>query len=108
MRLLNESNWESEIARSPNLVILIFSAPWCGPCKAMEPFLEELDRIYTNVDFFKLNIDECPELAHSQRVGGVPTFKFIKHGEQLRTQVGAINPSQLESQIRSLLDNPKM
>jgi thioredoxin 1 len=80
-----------------------FFATWCGPCKAISPYLEQLSQTYSMVDFFKVDIDASPDLAQRFKIASVPTFKFIHKGRVNHTQVGLLNPSDLDAQLRSLL-----
>ena len=98
---LNADNFDKEILSSPNYCVVDFYADWCGPCKAVAPMLEELEKFYKNVDFFKVNIDSSPDLAQRFKVGSVPTFKFIHKGKVEKTQVGLSSPQELELLIRS-------
>ena len=103
MKELTTSNFDREILLSPNLVLVDFFATWCGPCKAIAPYLEQLSETYAMVDFFKVDIDAQQELAQRFKISSVPTFKFIEKGRVIRTQVGLTNPQQLDGTLRSLL-----
>ena len=104
MKELTEDDFDKEILLSPRLVLVDFYAPWCGPCKMIAPFLEELSQTYKgHVDFFKVNIDDNFKLAERFKISGVPTFKFIQKGKVIRTQVGLLNPQDLEATIRSII-----
>ena len=101
---LNGENFDREILLSPNLVVVDFYATWCGPCKTAASTLENLEESYSNVDFFKVDIDQSQDLAQRFKVSSVPTFKFIRNGRAIRTQVGMLSPQDLESTIRALLE----
>jgi thioredoxin 1 len=103
MRELTSKTFDREILLSPNWVLVDFFATWCGPCKAIAPYLENLATTYSMVDFFKVDIDANPDLAQRFKISSVPTFKFIHKGRVQKTQVGLLNPSDLDSQLRSLL-----
>lgn len=60
------------------LVVLDCFAPWCGPCKSMAPFFDELATKYPNSTFLKANVDEIDELTTEFKVRAMPTFIFIK------------------------------
>lgn len=101
MTELTTETFDKEILLSPNFCVVDFFATWCGPCKALNPYLEKLDDFYKNVDFFKVDIDKSPELAQRFKVSSVPTFKFIYKGKVEKTQVGVSAPQDLELIIRA-------
>lgn len=73
----------------------VFSAPWCGPCKSMEPHLQELanrGHLITKID-----IDAQPTIAAMHGVRGVPTLKLYKDDQLLRSHTGAMSLGQLET-----------
>ena len=72
------------------LEILQFSASWCGPCKAIKPFIEELKVTYSKmVDFKYIDVDEEEELTEEYEIQGVPTFVFIKDKKVVEKLTGA-------------------
>jgi len=102
MKQLTDKDFDKVILSSPNIIVVDFFATWCGPCKAMAPILEEWDAHYEKIDFFKVDIDQSPELSRRFKVASVPTFKIIKNGRVVQTQVGG-QPASLEATLRSLL-----
>lgn len=81
MNELDETTFDAAVAGAP--VLIDFWAPWCRPCKALEPILEELP-----VEFAKVNIDEHPGLASRCDVLSIPTVVLFAGGEALGTVVG--------------------
>mmetsp|Transcript_6597 Transcript_6597/g.6265 ORF Transcript_6597/g.6265 Transcript_6597/m.6265 type:complete len:177 (-) Transcript_6597:161-691(-) len=79
------------------LVVIDFSATWCGPCKMIAPLFKELSDMteLSNVVFLKIDVDENPETAAKYSVSAMPTFLFIKRGEVVDKLMGA-NPGKLE------------
>lgn len=80
------------------LLVLDFSASWCGPCKRIAPYVEQLARKYDNVVFAKIDVDEVPDVASGFHVSAMPTFVFIKNGNEINRFEGA-NQKQLEESI---------
>ncbi|CCH42666.1 Thioredoxin [Wickerhamomyces ciferrii] len=83
------------------LVVVDFFATWCGPCKMIAPILEKFDKEYTNVDFFKLDVDELGSVAQEQEVSAMPTIIFYKNGSVVDKIIGA-NPNAIKQKLVSL------
>ena len=83
------------------LVVIDYSARWCGPCKVIAPYYESLAATYPEVLFYKVDVDDAPEIAKDQKVRAMPTFGFYRKGEQLGVVIGA-NKSALDDQLRAL------
>ena len=81
-----------------SLVVIDFSATWCGPCKAIAPLFEELAQDTEGVYFLKVDVDENPDTAAKYSVSAMPTFLFIKNGEVVDRLMGA-NPARLQELI---------
>jgi len=71
------------------LVVVDFYADWCGPCKRISPFLEELSEKLKNVVFLKVNVDEVEEVAQSEGITAMPTFFLYKNQKKIGDLVGA-------------------
>jgi len=97
MKELNSENFASETGSSA-LALIEFMAPWCGPCKSMEPHLEAIDGKPAAV--FKVDIDKNPDLALKFGIRGVPSMILMKNGEIADMKSGAQSASQLSSWIR--------
>mmetsp|Transcript_2759 Transcript_2759/g.3256 ORF Transcript_2759/g.3256 Transcript_2759/m.3256 type:complete len:171 (-) Transcript_2759:71-583(-) len=82
------------------LVVIDFSATWCGPCKIISPEYDEFSELaeFSNVVFLKVDVDENPETAAKYSVSAMPTFLFIKRGEVVDKLMGANSPA-LKSMI---------
>jgi thioredoxin 1 len=70
-------------------VVIDFFATWCGPCKHIAPKFEELSKIYTSVQFLKVDVDESAELTEQFDVRAMPTFVFLVNGQIVRKIEGA-------------------
>ena len=105
MKLVTESNYRAVVLESEKPVLVEFSASWCGPCKAMEPILEELEQVYSDrVKFCKIDAEQNPKLAQALEVRGLPALVLIKQGELLGISCGYVNKERLLGRIEELLD----
>jgi thioredoxin len=87
---VTDETFERDVLRADVPIVLDFWAPWCGPCKAIEPILRELaDASEGKVEFAKLNVDENPVTAARCGVLSLPTTIVFDHGEAQETLVGA-------------------
>lgn len=95
--------WEAKIFEantSGKIVVVDFTAAWCGPCKMITPFYSELSEKYPQLAFLKVDVDEMPELSATWDVQAMPTFYFIRDGKQIDKLVGANKP-ELEKKVIS-------
>ena len=89
MREVTDETFEAQVLQATHPVVVDFTAPWCGPCKAIEPALEELAAAAPTVEFVKLDIDANPLTAHRFGVLSLPTVTLFEGGEPRQTVYGA-------------------
>ena len=100
---LTERNFSEIVAATP-LLLVDFWAPWCGPCRAVAPVLEELARTETGrVVVAKVNVDEEPTLAQRYGVQAIPTLLFFKEGQIVDTLVGAPPKAELARRLAAFV-----
>jgi len=95
------SNFNTLIASHP-LVLVDFSADWCGPCKMLAPILKDVkSEVGELVKILKIDVDKNPSLAHNFQVMGVPTMVLFKDGKQVWRQSGVVAKHDLVSLLKS-------
>ena len=100
---LTDSNFQEKLEEYP-LVLVDFWAAWCGPCKMMEPVIEDLAQEYEgDIVFGKLNVDKNQRIPSQFQVSGIPTLILFKNGEMVDKMVGAMNKQILEQKIKNHL-----
>ena len=98
----SDATWKREVEDCPIPVLVDFWAPWCGPCRAVAPALEQAARERKGkVKIVKLNVDENPATAQKYGIMSIPTLMLFKKGELASRQVGAAPKQKLEQWITS-------
>lgn len=94
----------AEAKKHGNIVVIDFSATWCGPCKAIAPIYEQMagSAEYSNVVFLKVDVDDVAEIAHKYDVMSMPTFVFLKKSAVVERFSGA-SVQKLTQTLNSLL-----
>ena len=101
---LNDGNYEEQITKAAKPVLVDFWAPWCGPCKAIGPVIEELSETYRDrAVIAKINVDENQKAASAYGVRSIPTIILFKDGKVFDTVIGLVPKERLEELINKAL-----
>ena len=86
---IHQDNFDREVMNTSQPVLLDFWAPWCGPCRMLNPILEQVAKERPDVKIGKINVDEQRELASQFGVRSIPALVVMKDGRVMRQSVGA-------------------
>ncbi|MGD8565293.1 MAG: thioredoxin [Candidatus Bathyarchaeota archaeon] len=100
---ITDSDFNEIISKHP-IVLVDCWAPWCGPCTAIAPIVEEIAREYSGKVFVgKLNVDQNPMTANSFQIMGIPTLLIIKEGKEVDRIVGLVPKQNIQTRLEKQL-----
>lgn len=101
---VTDASFEQEVLKSPTPVLIDFWAPWCGPCRAIAPIVDELATQYAGrLKVVKINVDDNPQTPSQFGVRGIPNLIIIKGGQVKDQIVGAVPKQHLVRAVDSAL-----
>ncbi|KAF2451550.1 thioredoxin-like protein, partial [Karstenula rhodostoma CBS 690.94] len=98
--LTSKPDWEQALETQDTLLVLDCFATWCGPCKVIAPQVVKFSNTYPEARFYKIDVDEVPDVAQELGIRAMPTFLLFKNKKQVGEVVGA-NPKALEAAIKA-------
>lgn len=101
MAVLNvtTSNFEEEVLKSNQVVLVDFWATWCGPCRMLAPIVDEIATAHPEIKVCKVNVDEESALAMKYKTVSIPTLLVFKNGELVKQTIGVQSKSDIEKMI---------
>ena len=104
MEKLTNENFEEKVLGNNKVVLVDFFATWCGPCKMLTPILEQVsENADGKFEVFKVDVDECFEVAKQYGIMSVPTMIVFKNGEIADKMVGLRSKKDIEEAITKLI-----
>jgi thioredoxin 1 len=101
---VSDANFESEVLKSTIPVLIDFWAPWCGPCRAIAPIVDQLaDEYAGKLKVVKMNVDDNPRTPANYGVRGIPNLILFKNGQVQQQIVGAVPKANLVKAISAVV-----
>jgi thioredoxin 1 len=101
---VTDQTFDAEVMKANLPVLIDMWAPWCGPCKMVEPILKKLsDKYQGKIKFCRMNVDENQKTPSQYSVRSIPNMLFMKNGKVLDTAIGAMPEGALQSKVEALL-----
>jgi thioredoxin 1 len=101
---VSDTSFEADVLKASGPVLVDFWAEWCGPCKAIAPFLEEISQqLEGKLKIAKINIDHNPATPKRYGVKGIPTLMVFKDGQVAATKLGGLPKKELANWIQSVI-----
>lgn len=97
---LTKDNFTEEVLQAKLPVLVDFWAPWCGPCRALAPTIDEIAEEQSGFIVGKVNVDDEADLARQYRIMSIPTLMVFRNGEAVRREVGGKDKSEILEMLK--------
>jgi thioredoxin 1 len=99
LREVTDADFESEVLKAAEPVLVDFWAPWCGPCRMITPIVEQLSAENSGLKVVKVNVDESPGIASGYGISAIPTLMLFKAGDVVERFIGVQSKARLQEAI---------
>ncbi len=101
---ITDANFDTLVLKEEGAVLIDFWAPWCGPCRAISPIIDELSEEYEGkVKIYKMNVDENTNTPAKYAIRAIPTIMIFKNGELVEQLVGGVGKDQLQTVLNKAI-----
>ncbi|MCR5653091.1 MAG: thioredoxin [Ruminococcus sp.] len=100
---ITTQEFNEKVINSSKPALVDFWASWCGPCRMLSPLVDSVSEQYSEVDFYKVNVDEESELAREYGIMSIPSLILFKDGEVLDESVGVLSEAQLKAFVEQAI-----
>jgi thioredoxin 1 len=104
LKHINEENFEEEVLKSKDAILVDFFATWCGPCQMLGPVLEKIANSRADFNIAKIDVDQMPELAIKYGVEVVPTMVIFKDGKVMKTMEGVRSENEIVDEMSKYME----
>ncbi len=101
VKQINDQDLSKSIAQNGKVIVDCY-ANWCGPCRMLSPIIDEIADELTDINFYKLDVDESEEIAKQYGIMSIPTLLFFNHGELKEKSVGFIPKDEIVEIIKKI------
>lgn len=102
--VVSDANFEQEVLKAQQVVLVDFWASWCGPCQMLSPIVKEIAAEFDGkAKICTLNTDENEHTASQYRISAIPTLLFFKNGQVVDQSIGLVNKKAIQDKLNKLL-----